>query len=258
VREILRWPADPDPAPATLASMHYAYWINDFETAAARRGSDPVWRRVALHSAVIRSVQRFQTGEDGDGASLIAKSSGDREYLAAVRMFVAEEQNHARLLKLLLEQAGADTIDGHWSDRVFVAVRRSLGLRLELMTLMVAEVVALRYYRALRDGTDDPTVTEVAGRILADEQRHVPFHTDRLRAGFGHLPGPVRALLAAAWWVLLLGASAVVAVDHGAALRQLGVPPTRFLADVAGLFRAVVVQVLRVPRKSRVPIGAGR
>jgi hypothetical protein len=42
--------------------------------------------------------------------------------------------------------------------------------------LLVAEVVALRYCRALRDGTADPLVTQVAARILAGEERHVPCH----------------------------------------------------------------------------------
>jgi hypothetical protein len=162
-------------------------------------------------------VQRFQVGEAGDGANLIAKAeaAGDGDYTAAVRLFVAEEQNHARLLDLLLSAAGGSTISGHWSDWVFVRLRRALGLRLELMVLMVAEVIALRYYRALRDGTSDPLVTEVAGRILADEERHVPFHCQRLR---GEVPS-------VAWWPwlgLLFGTAVVVAADHGSALRCLG------------------------------------
>jgi hypothetical protein len=199
-----------------------------------------------LSPALIRSIQRFQAGEDGDGRSLIAASTraGDPDYLAAVRLFVAEEQNHARLLKNVLAYAGAPTIAGHWTDTVFVAVRRALGLRLELMTLMLAEVVALRYYRALRDGTTDALLTDVAGRILADEQRHVPFHVDRLRNGFAGARAPGRTIGAASWWLLMTGASVVVAVDHGPALRELGVPRFRFVADVLGLFRPIVGQVL--------------
>jgi hypothetical protein len=153
---------------------------------------------------------------------------------------VAEERNHARLLGLLLESAGAATIAGHWSDAAFMALRRLLGLRLELMTLMLAEVVALRYYEALRDGTDDPLLTDVASRILVDEQRHVPFHCERLRVGFAHLPTTARGALAAGWWFLLAGAVVVVAGDHGQALRRLGVRRSRFAIDVARLFRGVV------------------
>lgn len=36
----------------------------------------------------------------------------------------------------------------HWSDAIFVRLRRLLGLRTELMVLTVAEVVALSYYGA--------------------------------------------------------------------------------------------------------------
>jgi hypothetical protein len=197
-------------------------WVEDFEDEAARRltRGDPDWRRGArLDPAVVRSVQRFQVGESGDGANLVAKA-GDGDYGTAVKLFVAEEQNHARLLAHLLAAAGADTIGGHWSDAVFVRLRRALGLRLELLVLLVAEVIALRYYRALRDGTADPLTTDVAGRILADEQRHVPFHLRRL----GRLP--------ALWWVLLAGTAVVVALDHGPALRRLGVPRRAFVREV--------------------------
>ncbi|MGQ5260469.1 ferritin-like domain-containing protein [Micromonospora sp. ZYX-F-536] len=232
--------------------MGFQEWVREFEDNAERRRvePDPPWGAGRpLDRALIRSLQRFQAGEDGDGANLIGKSerAGDADYLAAVRMFVAEEQNHARLLKLLLISAGASTIDGHWSDRVFVALRRALGLRLELMTLMVAEVVALRYYRAVRDGTADPLLTEVGGRILADEESHVPFHTQRLRAGFASVGGPARAAVAVGWWWLLLGAACVVGYGHGSALRVLGVGRLRFIAETVALFRPVVRDVLVAP-----------
>ncbi len=229
--------------------VEFGGWLRGFEEAAEvrRRDRGPVWELGGvLDAAVVRSVQKFQAGEDGDGASLIRKSAraGDSEYAAAVRLFVAEEQNHARLLERLLITTGNSTIAGHWSDKVFVTLRRALGLRLELMTLMVAEVVALRYYAALRDGTDDPLLTDVAGRILADEERHVPFHTDRLRLGFAASPKPARAVAAAGWWVLMFGAAGVVAFDHGPALRRLGVRPLRFLTDTAALFRPIINTVL--------------
>lgn len=226
-------------------------WVRDFETAARRRAADgdPDWGAGArLGPTVVRSVQRFQVGEAGDGANLIAKAAGEGAYSTAVRLFVAEEQNHARLLALLLGASGAATIGGHWTDAVFVRLRRMLGLRLELMVLMVAEVVALRYYRALRDGAADPLTSEVAGRILADEERHVPFHCQRLRAAFAAMPAPVRPIVAAGWRLLLRGAAVVVAVDHGSALRVLGVGRREFVADVVRLFGTVVRDVTRPER----------
>jgi hypothetical protein len=225
--------------------MTYAHWLKDFEAEAERRRQreDPPWERGAnLHPDVARSVQRFQVGEAGDGANLIAKAGGG-SYLAAVKLFVAEEQNHARMLAELLGAAGVPTITAHWSDTVFVRLRRALGLRLELMVLLIAEVVALRYYRALRDGTGDPLVTQVAARILADEERHVPFHCHRLEIGFRTLGKPLRAVVFAGWRVLLLGVAITVAADHGPALRRLGVGRLVFVADVLTAFEAALARI---------------
>jgi hypothetical protein len=227
----------------------YAGWVRRFEAAAEQRQADgdPPWTDGAqLRPALVRSLQRFQLGEDGDGAGLIAKAArtDDPDYLAAVRLFVAEERHHARLLRLLLASAGAPTIARHWSDSAFVALRRMLGLKLELMTLMLAEVIALRYYEALRDAGGDPLLTDVAGRILVDEQRHVPFHCQRLRADFAHLHAAPRGAVALGWWLLMAGVIAVAALNHGSALRQAGVGRARFATDAARAFRTVVTDVL--------------
>ncbi|WP_372345384.1 ferritin-like domain-containing protein [Streptomyces sp. KL116D] len=215
----------------------YGDWVAAFEAAREDRAAagDPEWEQGArLPAALVRSVQRFQVGEDGDGAELLAKAvrAGDPGYTAAARLFVAEEQSHARLLAKVLAAAGAGTLGSHWTDAAFVRLRRLLGLRLELLVLMVAEVIALRYYRALRDGCPDPLLAEVAGRILADEERHVPFHCRRLREGFGRLPRPARHLVTTAWRALLAGAAVVMVADHGSALRRCGVRRWTFVRDV--------------------------
>ncbi|WP_101258480.1 ferritin-like domain-containing protein [Streptomyces barkulensis] len=235
----------------------FAEWAGHFEEERERRHAqgDPCWERGAtLHPAVWSSVQRFQVGEDGDGANLITKAdrAGDPDYARAVRLFVAEERNHARLLAHLLAAGGAPTLTGHWSDRAFVRLRRLMGLRMELLVLMVAEVVALRYYRALRDGSGDPLTSDVAGRILADEERHIPFHCERLHASLAQLPRPLRRPVMALWRLMLLAASLVVAADHGPALRRLGLGRRRFTADVMASSRAAVSAIL-TPRPAARP-----
>ncbi|MFG2812619.1 ferritin-like domain-containing protein [Streptomyces sp. NPDC048410] len=227
----------------------FEQWADGFEAERVRRAAraDPDWTRAALlDPATWASVQRFQTGEDGDGANLTAKAdqAGDPEYARAVRLFIAEEQNHARLLARLLAAGGMPTLAGHWTDTAFVRVRRLMGLRLELLVLMVAELVALRYYRALRDGTTDALTSEVAARILADEERHIPFHCARLHDSVAELPRAVRRPLLELWRGLLAGAGLIVVADHGRALRALGVSRSRFLADVLVSSRPVVAAVL--------------
>ncbi|MEY2228153.1 ferritin-like domain-containing protein [Streptomyces sp. BF23-19] len=218
-----------------MIKSEYGAWVREFEAERERRAAlgDPDWGKgTQLPADIVRSIQKFQVGEDGDGSALTAKAdlAGDPVYSQAVRLFIAEEQNHARMLELLLAAGGAETLDGHWSDAAFVRVRRLLGLRVELLVLMIAEVVALGYYQALRDGATDPLTTEVAGRILADEERHVPFHCLRLREGLAGLPRPARRAVTAGWRGLLAGAAALVAVDHGPALRALGVDRGAFVA----------------------------
>ncbi|MGW3283514.1 ferritin-like domain-containing protein [Streptomyces sp. NPDC001002] len=227
----------------------FAKWTQRFEDEreARRAQGDPDWAQGAsLHPAIWSSVQRFQVGEDGDGANLVAKAdqAGDADYARAVRLFVAEEQNHARLLARLLHSGGRQTLTGHWTDTVFVRLRRLMGLRLELLVLMIAEVVALRYYRALRDGTDDPLTSSVASRILADEERHVPFHCDRLHGSLTELPRVTRRPTLLLWRALLLTVTLVVAVDHGRALHQLHVGRLRFVTDVMTTGGGVAAAVL--------------
>ncbi|MFF4421613.1 ferritin-like domain-containing protein [Streptomyces sp. NPDC001549] len=249
-----------------MIKIEYGAWVSEFEAERERRAAvgDPDWGKGAqVPAEIVRSIQKFQVGEDGDGSALSGKAdlAGDPVYSAAVRLFIAEEQNHARMLKLLLAAGGADTLDGHWSDAAFVRVRRLLGLRVELLVLMIAEVVALGYYQALRDGAADPLTTEVAGRILADEERHVPFHCLRLREGLAGLPRPARRAVTAVWRGLLAGAATLVAVDHGPALRTLGVGRGAFVAQTmrssAWMARAMSGGPVPAPARADADAGTG-
>ena len=104
----------------------------------------------------------------------------------------------------------------HWSDAVFVRLRRLMGLRTELMVLAVA-----------------------------DEHPHVRFQQDRLRAGFADSGILVRLLAFKLWSLTAIGATLVVAFDHGPLLDAIGYRRTHFIRDVLGDFAKVVANVLR-------------
>jgi hypothetical protein len=201
----------------------------------------------AVRPPLIESVRRFQLGESGDGEQLLRKAAraGDPEYLRAAELFVAEEQQHAALLLKLLGYLGGEPMRTHWSDAVFVRLRRLMGLRTELMVLTVAEVVALSYYGGLANSGPDAVTRAVAGRIVADEHPHVRFQTDRLRAGFAGSRVGVRALAFAFWWVTAIGATVVVSFDHGPLLDAIGYRRIRFIRDVLSDFAKVAAAVLR-------------
>jgi hypothetical protein len=201
----------------------------------------------AVNRPLIASVRRFQLGESGDGAQLLRKAAraGDPEYLSAARLFIAEEQQHAALLLRLLGYLGGEPMSRHWSDAIFVRLRRLMGLRTELMVLTVAEVVALSYYGGLAAAGPDSVVRAVAARIVDDEHAHVRFQKQRLRAGFADSRVPVRLLACGLWWVTAVGATVVVAVDHGRLLDAICYRRTRFIRDVLADFSNVVAAVLR-------------
>lgn len=213
---------------------------------AGLRFDEPCELAADLRAPLVGSIRRFQLGESGDGAHLLDKAAacGNAEYLSAMRMFVAEEQQHADLLRRLLRHLGAVPMERHWSDSIFVGLRRLLGLRTEIMVLTVAEVIALSYYGALTAVCPDPVVRAVADRILTDEQAHVNFHAQSLRTGLADAGSLTRTVATAAWWVVAVGTTGVVAVDHGRLLRALGLRRTTFARSVFRDFSGVVSDVL--------------
>ena len=200
-----------------------------------------------VRAPLIASVRRFQLGESGDGQQLLRKAAkaGDPEYLRAAQLFVGEEQQHAALLLRLLGYLGGTPMRQHWSDSVFVRLRRLMGLRTELMVLTVAEVVALSYYGGLATDGPDPVVRAVAARIVADEHPHVQFQQQRLRAGFARSGAALRSLAFGLWWLTAIGATVVVAMDHGPLLDAIGYRRMRFVRDVLADFAKVAEAVLR-------------
>lgn len=199
-----------------------------------------------VRDPLIASVRRFQLGESGDGQQLLrnARRAGDPEYVDAIRLFVAEEQQHAALLLRLLGYLGGEPMRRHWTDAIFVRLRRLMGLRTELMVLSVAEVVALSYYGGLSRAAPDPVIRAVAARIVDDEHAHVRFQRHRLGAGFADARPMARAFAFALWWVTAVGATVVVAMDHRGALATIGYPRTRFVRDVLTDFAALARAVL--------------
>lgn len=199
--------------------------------------------------AFVRSFQRFELGESGDGERLLAKASAadDPTYFAALRLLVEEEQKHAALFGRGLDHLHAPRLQSHWSDAVFVRLRRMLGLRTELALFLIAETVAMDYFIALADHAPDPVLRGIGRRIVTDEQDHIRFQIDRLRGGFRRTPRLVRATMGIGWTVIAAGAASVVVIDHSAALRACGLSPVRYWRRAMGQFRRAAEAVLRAP-----------
>ncbi|SRR5216683_1060667 len=185
-----------------------------------------------LTAALGPSVATFQLGESGTGEHLLAAASSagtTPDYIEALRLFVIEEQEHARLLELVLRELKVEPRTRHWSDTVFVQVRRLHSLRTEVLVLLVAEVIALNYYSSLCEGVEDPSLADLFRRIHDDEIVHVRFHTDTLPRHLDRFPTVVLVMVRLAWSGVVTAASVVVALDHGSLLRRVGVNRREFL-----------------------------
>ena len=243
--------------------MDVAGWLEHFRANSVRNagtaaaidwgGYRPLSR--GQRAAFVRSFQRFELGESGDGAQLLAKASaaGDTIYAAALELLVLEEQGHSALFRRGLDYLGAPTLSSHWSDAAFTSLRRAFGLRTELGLFLIAETVAMGYFLALADRAPDPVLRAIGRRIASDERNHIRFQIDRLRLGFRGTPRVIRAAVRLSWMLIAAGAATVVVVDHAAALRACGVSPGEYWGRAMRQFRLTSGAVFAGARKG--PLG---
>jgi hypothetical protein len=238
-------------------------WLNYFKSNRIHRREIPWEREInvqpRLLRPLIRSLQRFQVGESGEGHHLRrqAVKSGDADYQAAIDLFIKEEQEHARLMAEVLKKLNAPLLGHHWSDGCFILLRRLFGLHHELLVLLIPEMIAKRYFRALCDGFADPTLQAVCGQILYDEEGHLAFHVDYLQRTFASHSLVARVLLRACWRVVFRAACLVVIVDHRAVLQGAGVSAATFWWDCGLIFDEVAAGIFScapTPAISRIAI----
>ncbi|HYH67499.1 MAG TPA: ferritin-like domain-containing protein [Urbifossiella sp.] len=139
-------------------------------------------------AAVAQSLKEFQAGESSEGKHLFnharayAERVGDPEYVTAVRLFIAEEQRHARDLGRFLTANGIGLVRTTFTDRVFRRMRHAVGgLEVSIAVLITAEIIAKVYYAVLREATGSVVLRRLCDQILFDEERHVRFQAEQLR-----------------------------------------------------------------------------
>ncbi len=171
--------------PWTSAQWCYYYHRN------AERLLTLPWQRgaeltEAERETVAASLQEFQLGESSEGRNLLrraeqyAERADDPEYIEAMRLFVREEQRHARLLGHFLRLAGIELLQRSRLDSAFRLLRRLAGLVLSITVLLTAETIGKVYYRALRRVTGSVLLRRICDQLLRDEVRHMRFHAERL------------------------------------------------------------------------------
>lgn len=239
--------------PPSAFALNSAAWVETFSARAAER--EPLrWPAESGLSAAERaligpSLREFQQGEAQEGAHFYrvagahAERHGDRAYVRAHQLFMAEEQRHGADLARFLELAGVPVLARRsWLAWGFCWAGSRGGLGVALIAVLESELIALVYYRALREATDSPLLRELCAEILRDEVVHVRFHAQRLRLMRAD-HGPLRrALLAGRDRLLFAALIPVVWWRHGRVLRAGGLGPLAFWRDAWRRYEQVIVR----------------
>ena len=198
-------------------------------------------------AALARSLAVFQLGETGEGriAHQIDRSSlplVDDDYRASLKLFIAEEGRHARILALMVRALGGKLLEHSWTHRLFVFARGLVDVRFKLLVLLAAEVIAIGFYGLLAGALPGTSMGRALEQICRDERAHFDFHCDFLRGQ--------SAFFRWVWWPLGAAAALTVLFDHRRTLRAFAVSP----ADAA---RELLSHVARAARQMSPPAQAG-
>jgi rubrerythrin len=211
--------------------MNSTEWLNYYRTNGRKR-TEPQWHvpcplAPSTQRALAHSLSHFQLGESGEGNFLLSCAArevpDDAAYHEALKLFVAEEQEHARLLANLVQRFGGRKIRWHWTQSLFRFVRRALGLNFELQVLVIAELVGTAYYRLLHARSRDPVLLQVCDQILRDEAGHIDFHADWLGTSQLCFLPLERQPWKTRFQILFAVAARIAWFDHRYCLKSIGV-----------------------------------
>lgn len=193
-------------------------------------------------AAVSNSIRQFQLGESGKGRRLMKQAEQwtarrrDPEYMAALRLFVKEEQRHSRILGRFLELEGIPCIERHWVDGVFRHIRGLAGMELRMRVLAAAETLAMPYYAALRDATRSPLLQAICERILEEETAHLRFQAFTFRLFRGARSAVFERCVWSANRIFLGGTIAVLWREHKPVFRAAGYTQSQLRAEAMRWF----------------------
>lgn len=190
---------------------------------------------------VLASLRAWQLGETSDGRQLTASAEAyaartcDPEFVAAIKLFIAEEQRHGETLGRFLDLAGVPRKKWDWGDAVFRVFRHFLAKIESWATIvLMVEVHAMVYYAAVCRATPSPLLRRICAQLLRDEVPHIRFQCERL-AAIRRNRGPVRITLTDGLQrVLFAGITLAIWAAHRGALRAGGLTFRRFWQSAWG------------------------
>lgn len=221
--------------------MNSARWIQRFVRNRENRiepdWSAPITIPAATIPPLLQSLREFHLGDGGGDCRLIAHNA-DRFRTAAedmdrlVDLWFAEEAGHSQLLGKAVQRFGGTPLHSHWSHRIFCLCRRRLGVRFELLVLLLTEIVSTAYYRLLCRHVPDPVVRGVSRLILRDEAGHIAFHRDRIASAHRLRGSWPRFPQFAVFYLLGLAAGTMLWINHRRCLTTFGATDFDFYREV--------------------------
>jgi hypothetical protein len=194
-------------------------------------------------AAVTKSIQQFQLGEGSRGQRLLDRGTAygnkvkDPCFASALELFIMEEQQHSRYLADFMESQDIPLVSRHWIDTVLRRLRGLAALELSLTVLVTAELIAVPYYRALRDATGSLTLRIICTRILEDEAAHLRFQASMLARVASRRPPVWQRATRGLHRLLLLGTILVVWAGHRTVFETGGYGFRRFKEETLREFR---------------------
>jgi hypothetical protein len=234
-----------DSNPAFSSAQWLSYFQSNKESriniSFAKHNSIPASTRAPL----IWTLQRFQIGETGEGNHLrkYARMTNDPDYEQCIDLFIKEEQYHALVLAQMIQSMDGVLLTWHWSDLAFIGLRRMLGLKTELLILLIAEIIGKCFYNACANNLKNSRFSDAFSLIVLDEIGHLEFHCEFLRDEMKPLPPIAKKICYFAWCVLFFSACLVFIVDNMRALEAINVSPRNFLNDCSSTFYRAAVRV---------------
>jgi hypothetical protein len=237
-------------ADAVGDSFSAEHWLLYFEENKSARVNIHFPTQIAVPPAVrtplLRSLQRFQLGETGEGKHLkkYAGTINDPIYEKCIDLFIKEEQFHARVLAQMIQAMDGTLLTWHWSDFAFVGLRRMLGLKTEIFILLIAEIIGKCFYRVCANKLADEKLSDAFSLIVLDEIGHLEFHCSFMSRQVRHFPAFLRRAVYYCWSVLFFASCFVFIADHRAALDALKVSPGEFMQDCTRMFDRAAARTL--------------
>lgn len=219
-----------DEEPIFSSSEWLSYFRNNKSLHPIAILPDHIEMETCLRKSIIKSLQRFQIGETGDGKHLrkFAASQNDDAYSECIDLFIKEEQSHGRVLAEVIRALDGTLINWHWTDAVFVLFRRILGLKTEIFMLLIAEVIGKCFYKAIADKIEHEQLKEIFSLIVLDEIAHLSFHSQFLSIQFRDSSWSFKTLVNYLWTLLFHSACLAFVLDHKDALQNLGISSAEF------------------------------